>query len=206
MHKGLKNLALLGTALLFSSSAFAIGLGYSTFPLQKHDRLLGVESTAVITEGGGIGVQGRYSHKFDRKTTFEGGLGMGGGDQDAWMFLTTDTEIIPDYANQPRISVRGSFENVKEYGERTTIFSVAPVFSKGFVFWGHEGFPYVALPIGVNLNGHNNSYQTTTQLSMGINGHLPIRGYEKILGNVETFINLKNRYSGALVSLSFPWR
>jgi len=206
MHKMLNKAILSVLALVAAQSAYALGIGYSTFPLQKHDRLLAVESTAALSDGGGIGVQGRYTHKFDERTTFEGGIGMAGGNHDGSVFLTTDAMILPDYDQQPRVSVRGSIENAKEYNQRRTIFSVAPVVSKGFIAWEREVFPYVALPIGVNLNGANKSYQNTVSLSVGVNGHLPIQGKEKILANLETFLNVQNRYSGVIASLSFPWR
>ena len=56
------------------------------------------------------------------------------------MLIFLDYEFFPDYMKQPRFSVKGLLQNVKDGDTRKNVFGVTPIFSKGFSFWGYEGF------------------------------------------------------------------
>ena len=188
----------------FSASAFAYGTGYSSFPLSVEKKMLSTEITGVTSTGGGMGVQARYTQKASDQLSFDAGLGMGSGERSGRIFGNADFEIFPDYMRQPRVAVRAGYEFAKEFGATRNILSVAPMVSKGFAFWGQEAFPFVSLPIGMNLNSDTKTYESMISLNTGINGHLPIEGYQNLIGSAEVQLGLKDSFTAILVGLSYP--
>ncbi len=200
----LRNIGFALTLSLFSASVFAYGTGYSSFPLSVERKLLSTELTGVTSTGGGMGVQARYTQKASDQLTFDAGLGMGSGERSGRIFTNADFEIFPDYMRQPRVAVRAGFEFAKEFGATRNILSVAPMVSKGFAFWGQEAFPFVSLPIGMNLNSDTKTYESTISLNSGINGHVPVEGYQNLIASAEVQLGLKDSFTAVLVGLSYP--
>jgi hypothetical protein len=190
--------------LLFSSSVWGYGVGYSSFPLMQDRKLISAEATGIFANGSGLGMQVRYTHKVNKRTILDAGVGVSGGDRSGRLFVGADYEIFPDYNQQPRFSLKLNMENALEFEARHNIISLAPTLSKGFSFWGHEGFPFVSLPMGVNLKGENNTYKTVVSLAMGITGQVPIEGYTQLTANLEANINLRNNYSALFFGISYP--
>ncbi|MBT3584038.1 MAG: hypothetical protein HN509_03950 [Halobacteriovoraceae bacterium] len=189
---------------LLSAEAYGFGTGYSSYPLAPNKRLLSAEFTGVTSVGGGVGVQGRYTQKVNKQVSVDAGLGISGGKRTSRLFLGADYMIIPDYSKQPRISVKGTIMNAKDFGQRRNSIAFAPTISKGFSFWGTEGFPFLSLPYGVHLNSDNNSYETTLNANLGMTGNLPIEGYRHLTGSIEGSIDLKDSYTGIFASVTFP--
>ena len=81
---------------------------------------------------------------------------------------------------------------------------ITPVFSKGFSFWGVEGFPYASIPLAISLNGSKKSYETIATLSVGLTGKVPFQGYRHLTANLEGMLNIKDSYSGLFCGLAFP--
>ncbi len=191
------------TLLISVNNLWAYGIGYATFPLMTEKHLLSGEFNGIVSEGGGVGLQARYSSKLNTSMMFDAGFGVAGGERNARYFAGLDYEIIPDYLKQPRISGKVMFENAKEFGVSRNILSLAPTLSKGFNVRGHELFPFVAIPLGLNLDSGQNSYQTFANLSVGVSGKLPFKNYSHLTGNIEAQINLKDSYTGFTVGLSY---
>lgn len=190
---------------LFATNAFAYGTGISTFPLEVEKKFISAEVTGVTSTGGGLGLQTRFTSKLNEKTTFDAGLGISGGERSARLFAGYDYELFPDYQSQPRTSLKAFFENSKEFGVSRNIIGLAPTFSKGFSFWGHEAFPYLSIPLGISLNGQSNTYATTISANLGIAGMLPIQtGSKKLTASAEAVIGLKDSYSGVFMGLAYP--
>lgn len=192
-------------ALVVTSKVFAYGTGISTYPLEAEDKLIGAELTGITSSGGGMGLQTRYTQKINEKATFDAGLGISGGEHSARAFLGTDVMLFPDFESQPRVSVKGFLENSKEFGVRRNILGLAPTFSKGYSFWGHEAYPYLSIPYGISLDGSRNSYQTTMSANLGVSGLLPKEWSGKqITANAEAVLSMKNSYSGFFVGFAYP--
>jgi hypothetical protein len=190
---------------LIASNAFAYGTGISTFPLEVQKKFVSAEVTGITSEGGGIGLQSRFTAKLNERSTVDAGLGISGGERSARLFAGFDYEIFPDYQSQPRTSLKAFFENSKEFGVRRNIIGLAPTMSKGFSFWGHEGFPYLSVPVGISLNGKANTYLTTVSANLGVSGVLPIESSsKKLTANAEAIIGLKDSFSGLFVGLAYP--
>ena len=190
--------------LMTSASVWAYGTGISTFPLMPEKKLISTEFTGITSNGGGIGLQARYTQKLNSTTVLEAGIGMSGGQFDSRIFGSADFEIFPDYQRQPRVSLKANFENVKEFGLRRNVVGVTPTISKGFNFWGEEGFPFISFPVGLSLDTENQMYRTVISTNIGIVGNLPIEGYKHWTASVEGIINLKDTYSGIFMGLSYP--
>jgi hypothetical protein len=152
-----------------------------------------------------MGLEARYTHKVNHRFILDGGLSISGADQSASrIFFGADYEIMPDYMEQPRVSMKFRWANEDQFQYRVNRVSIAPTATKGFRFWGKEAYPFVAMPIGIDFNKNNNTYKTVMNLTTGITGQLPLKGYEKVTGNVEMSLNLKDSYSTFSVGLSMP--
>ncbi len=202
--KNLRN-CLLGLALLGPTMAMgSMGLGVSSYPLMLDRNMLSAEFTGVTSTGGGVGLQARYTRKFTPELVFDAGVGLSGGERSNRIFAGTDFEIFPDYMTQPRISLKTTLSNEKEFGTRNTKLTLAPTVSKGFSFWGEEAYPYVAIPYGLSLNSDTNTYQTVANLNLGIAGPIPADGYRHLTGTVEMNVGLKDSYSGIFFGITYP--
>ena len=195
------------TLALGSSAAHAYGTGISTFPLEAEKKVLSTELTGIVSSGGGVGLQVRYTQKLNEDSTVDAGLGISGGERSARLFAGYDYQIVPDYESQPRTSIKAFIENSKEFGARRNILGIAPTLSKGFVFWDNEAFPYISIPYGISLDGGSNSYKTTVSANIGITGVIPgdyLSTEKKITASAEGIIGLKNSFSGVFIGFGYP--
>ena len=193
------------TAFVFSTPMFAFSVtGYSNYPLNKRDKLIGIEATGVTSEGGGIGLQSRFTYKPSRKIVLDMGLGTSTGERDGRIFANTEYEIYPDYIRQPKFSLQVGLQNNNEYNVRKTKLLFSPILSKGFSIRNQEIFPFLAVPTGIALENDSKTYQSFMNINAGLTGKLPFRGYEHLLGTIEGSINLRNSYSGILIGISYP--
>ncbi|MGB0453783.1 MAG: hypothetical protein ACPGJV_08705 [Bacteriovoracaceae bacterium] len=199
----MKSIVLLAS-LIASSSLWAYGTGLSTAPMVKSKKYVSAELTGVTSTGGGVGLQARFTQQATRNVVFDAGIGMSGGDYDNRLFVGADYLIFPDYQKQPRFSVKATLENAEELDSRRNIVGLAPTVSKGFNFWGTEAYPFLALPINLNLNTDSKNYETTIAANLGILGQLPIQGYEHLTYSVEGTIKLKDSLSGIFLSIGYP--
>ncbi len=192
------------TASLIGSSALALGVGNSSFPMMTGKKFISTEFTGTTTDDGGMGLQVRYTQKMNPQLTMDAGIGIAGGDRSQRVFFGADYELYPDYMQQPKISLRTKLTRAEEFEETRTIVSLAPTVSKGFNVYGNEAFPYVSLPFGLNLNSDKRTYESTVSLNMGVNGRLPVEGYKHLNGNAEVQFGLKESYTAMVLGLSFP--
>ena len=208
--KNLKDLSLLALVLSLgfgSSAAFGYGMGISTFPLQEEAKVLSAEVTGIVHNGAGIGLQARYTQKLNAVSAVDAGVGIAGGERSARLFAGYDYELFPDYDMQPRTSLKAFLENSKEFGTRRNILGLAPTVSKGFSFWGHEAFPYIALPYGISLDGKKNSYETTFSANLGISGTIAseyLMTTRPVTANAEVIVGLKDSFTGIFLGFGYP--
>lgn len=208
--KNLKGLSLLTLALslgLGSSAAFGYGMGISTFPLEQDKKVLSAEVTGIVSDGGGLGLQARYTQKLNEVSSVDAGLGISAGERSARLFAGYDYELFPDYDIQPRTSLKAFIENSKEFGTRRNIIGLAPTVSKGFSFWGNEAFPYLSLPYGISLDGKRNQYETTLSANLGISGVINsdyLLTTKPVTANAEMIIGLKDSFTAVFVGFGYP--
>ncbi len=195
---------LVGAALFMAGQVWAYGIGSSSLPLPEKSKIITTEASSIFTSGGGSGLQVRYAQKLNQAILLDGGVGVSGGSYANRIFLGADYEIYPDYERQPRVLLRGAYENAKERDHRRHIWSLAPIVSKGTSFWGHEAFPYAALPLGLALQSKTGTYRTTLQLNLGINAPLTIPQIKNLIVHSELSFNIKDSFTGILLGLSYP--
>jgi hypothetical protein len=194
----------LGMMFSVSQSVYAYGTGISTFPLETDKKLISAEITGITSNGGGLGLQTRFTQKLNERSTVDAGLGISGGERSARLFAGYDFEIIPDYESQPRVSLKAFLENSKEFDKRRNILGLTPTVSKGFSFWGKEAFPYLSVPYGISLDGTSNSYNTTISANLGVTGIIPSESDKKLTANAEVILGLKNSFSGVFMGVAYP--
>jgi len=189
---------------LISTSAFSYGVGQITHPLKRNGHMVSAEFTGIMTNGSGIGMQGRYTRKLNEKLRVEGGAGLGSGDRTFRLFSGASYELYPDFANQPKVDLKAGFEIGSEFGNTVTTLSVTPIASKGLNLWGLEGYPFVALPIGIGLNSDTKTYETVYSLTAWWTGKIPVKQMEKFTASVEMNLGLKDTYTGMFLGLAYP--
>jgi hypothetical protein len=192
------------SGLLLTSNTWSLGMGVSSYPMLSGKKLITSEFTGITSDGGGVGLQARYTQKLNKKATLDAGIGISGGEHTNRFFSGVDFELYPDYAKQPKISMRTSIEFANEFDAGRTKLGLAPMVSKGFSFWGKEAYPYFALPIGISLDGDSKTYQSTFSANLGVNGNLPFDGYKHLQANTELQLNIKDSYTSIVVGLSYP--
>lgn len=205
--KGLSLLTLTLTLGLGSSAAFGYGMGISTFPLEQDKKVLSAEVTGIVSDGGGLGLQARYTQKLNEVSSVDAGLGISAGERSARLFAGYDYELFPDYDIQPRTSLKAFIENSKEFGTRRNIIGLAPTVSKGFSFWGNEAFPYLSLPYGISLDGKRNQYETTLSANLGISGVINsdyLLTTKPVTANAEMIVGLKDSFTAIFVGFGYP--
>jgi hypothetical protein len=200
----MKKIILSVVVAAFSFSAMANVIGVSTHPFQAQKQVVNTEFTSNLSSGSGFGVQARYYNRINRDWNIDAGAGFSGGERDSRFFLGADYMLIPDYDNQPRISFKSFFERTNDFNNTFNNIGVAPTLSKGFSFWGHEAFPFVALPVKLGLNSDSKRYDMISSLALGITGRLPIEGTNNLIGNIEANLDIDNSYTALLMGVSYP--
>lgn len=195
-------LGLAAASLSFGAMATTIGLSNHPFLMKKH--VVSTEYNNYLNNGSGMGITAKYLRKVDDGLNIDAGAGFTNGERASRMFIGADYRIIPDYGRQPKFSLKGIAATEDTDGDRINSFGVAPTLSKGFAFWGKEAFPFIALPMTVNLNTNEKEYETTTAVAMGISGNLPLEGFRNIVGNMETNISIRNSYTSFVMGISLP--
>ncbi|MBG60395.1 MAG: hypothetical protein CME67_02655 [Halobacteriovoraceae bacterium] len=195
---------ILAVAMMVSTASFATTVGLSTHPFTMNKSVVTTEFNSYLSSGDGMGITAKYFQRVNSRVNFDAGFGVTDGDRANRLFAGADYELFPDYGRQPRVSIKSLLETNEVDGDRINSLGFAPTLSKGFSIYGKEAFPFVALPMSVGLNTNEGTYETITALSAGITGRLPVRGFESLVGNIETNFNLRNSYTALVMGLSMP--
>ena len=187
-----------------TTSAFGYGVGQITHPLKRNGHIVSAEFTGIMSNGSGVGIQGRYTRRLTDKLRADAGIGLGAGDRSFRIFTGADYELYPDYAKQPRVTVKAGLEIGSEFGNTITTLSMTPIASKGLNMWGVEGYPFVALPIGIGLNGDSKTYETLYSLAAGWTGKIPVKQLDKFTASVEMNLGLKDTFTGFFLGMAYP--
>lgn len=198
----MKTIALL--LCLISTSALANVVGVSAHPFTMKKQVITTEFNSFLNNGSGVGLAARYYHKLNETVNLDAGVGIASGDRANRIFAGADMMLFPDYGRQPRVSVKGLVETMSFNGSRVNAFGIAPTVSKGFSFWGKEAFPFIALPLKVNMNTKSKTYLTSSAIAMGITGRVPFNGYNKLIGSLETQFSLQDSYSSIVLGFAIP--
>ncbi len=191
-------------ASFISTGAMATVVGVSNHPFLMKKHIFTTEYNNYHNAGSGMGITAKYNNRVSDTLNVDAGFGFTDGERESRFFAGADMQIIPDYGRQPKFSIKGTLETENIDGDRINSFGAAPTISKGFVMWGKEAFPFVALPMKVSLNESEKEYETSTALAFGMTGRLPIEGINNLVGNIEANMSLRNSYSSLVMGVSLP--
>lgn len=190
------------SAATVAASASTIGLSNHPLGMKKH--AVTTEYNNYLNNGTGMGISAAYTRRVNDALTADAGFGFTNGDRSSKFHLGADLQIIPDYGRQPKFSLKGMAETEKFDDARINSFGVAPTLSKGFAVYGKEMFPYIALPMKISLDTDEKEYETSTAISMGASGRLPIEGIANLVGNIELNMPIRNSYTALVMGVSVP--
>lgn len=189
-------------ALSLTSGAFASIIGLSNHPFTMKKHVITTEFNNYMTNGSGAGITARYLQRMNDSMSADIVAGFTNGDRASTLRAGMDYRLIPDFGRQPKISLKGFAGTESFDGDRINSFGVAPTISKGFAFWGKEAFPFVSIPMSVNMNTESSTYETTTALATGISGRIP--GVENLVGNFEMNFPIRNSFTSMVIGVSVP--
>jgi hypothetical protein len=131
--------------------------------------VLGIEPEAVLTSGGGVGMNLRYTHGLSESSNLTGIVGTGSGPRGFRLGAAMTFDVFPDAASQPGVGFGAQ-------GLLVQLTQAAALELTGFPYI-HKRFPaseaqrviamepFLALPIGLGLT--QGSYRMITSLSIG---------------------------------------
>jgi hypothetical protein len=186
----------------FGSIASTIGVSNHPFVMSKH--IVTTEFNNYLSSGSGAGITAKYTRRYNEKLSIDAGFGFTNGERESEMIIGADLSLIPDYGRQPRGSIKSFMSTSKIDGERINSLGMAPTLSKGFVFWGKEAYPFIALPLKVSLNTAEGTYETSTAIAIGMTGRIPVGDFKDLVGNIETNFSLRNSYAALVMGVSLP--
>ena len=199
----MRTFALVFALMTISAYSVASVVGLSNYPLTMQNKAMNTEFNNITSNGAGMGINARYHQRINDAMNFDVGAGVTDGDRSNRFFAGLDTQLIPDYGRQPRVSIKGLFETLSFDEERITNLGVAPILSKGFAVNGNEIFPYVTTPIRMVLIGDTRRTESIAA-ALGVNGRLPLAGYDNLIANAEINVDIRNSYSGFVLGVSLP--
>ena len=188
---------------LVVGQAFGNTVGLSTHPFSMKKNALSAGIDNYFSNGEGTGFSARYLRRINQSLNVDAGFGFTDGDRSSRFFAGADYEIIPDYGRQPRVSIKGLLENTDFDGDTVNSIGFAPTISKGFSFWGEEGYPFLSLPYRIHLNDDTGEYETAIGLTLGMTGNLPIDDFRNLIGNIEATIDIDNNYSALVLGIGY---
>jgi hypothetical protein len=191
-------------ALAVSASSYANVVGVSAHPFALKNKFVTTEITGNFSANSGMGVQARYFQKINSNINVDAGFGFAGGNRSSRILLGADYLLYPDYKRQPRISVKATFEKLKEAKINRDAMGLTPIISKGFAINKHEVFPFLAIPMKLSLDSESKKYKTVSSLAFGVTGRVPLKGYKHITGNIEANLNIDKSYSGLFMGVALP--
>ncbi len=146
-----------------------------------------------------MGMGFRYTHEMDRARIVD--LSVAGGQNSRGLTVGggMDMRIISEELHIPRVSVKPFFLHQKFEGEDYNTVGAAPTIRKGFVISGFEFYPYLGIPVGIQLDGQDNFIYSASG-TLGTAFSIP--GEEKMVISVEANKNwgASSDYIAGLVS------
>ena len=141
----------------------------------------------------------RYTHEMDRSRIVD--LSVAGGQNSRGLTVGggMDMRIISEELHIPRVSVKPFFLHQNFEGERFSTIGTAPTIRKGFSVSGFEFYPYLGIPLGIQIDGEDNFVYSASG-TLGTSFSIP--GEEKMVISVEANKNwgASSDYIAGLVS------
>jgi hypothetical protein len=195
----MKFLSLLIFVICTSAQASVVGI--TTHPLSAEARALSLETTGYFNQRHEMGVGLRYTHGMQQGQLLDI---MAGGAQHSRGFTFgagMDFEILQDEGSQPRVSIKPFYQQQKFEGNKSSVIGAAPSLRKSVDILGTILNPFIAVPLGVQVDSSDDEFVYYASLSFGASLAIPNTD-EKLLVSLEGNKNMgaSSDYLGALIS------
>lgn len=191
MRPALRTLAI-GLAALFQTFSSAQA-GVFDLPVfaEPGQWAVGLEPEIQLSSPTGAGLNLKPKYGLNNLLNLQGMIGLGAGGRKFRVGATADFEWFPDYDKQPGIATPAFFEYYRLKNNGQVIVGLKPMVFKTFVGEQAEYTPFVALPIGWEIQ--NSETRGFVQVALGSNFKLP--GLDPWRFTVEAGFNVSNAYS-----------
>jgi hypothetical protein len=154
---------LLGSWPMPQAKAFTVMDSYQN--LQFSRQSLAAEVPIVFDELSAIGLTGRYKYGLSDYTNLFGEAGLLSDDLGYRFRGGFSAYLLPDYRNQPGITLMADLTFLNVGDEGNVLFGVAPVLHKELIggLWNFE--PYISLPLRLRLE--DGEYETAANWVFG---------------------------------------
>lgn len=191
-------------SLLFfivSTSLKASVVGLTTHELGDEARLLTLETAAYMNRRHEMGFGLRYTHGIQQGQLLDIHAGSAQHSRGFNFGAGMDFEILRDEGSQPRISLKPFYQHQKVAGSKQTNLGAAPTLRKALNILETNFYPYIAVPMGVQIDSSDDEFVYLASLSLGASMAIP-NTQDKLVVSVEGNKNLgaSNDSLGALIS------
>lgn len=187
--------------LVLSASIQASVVGLTTHPLSDDARALSLETIGYFNQQHEMGLGLRYTHGIQQGQLLDiqasgaqhyRGFSFGAG---------MDFELLSDEGAQPRFSLKPFYQHEKNDDSKVSNLGVAPSLRKGVEILGLNYYPFLAIPMGVQVDSSDDEVVYLASLSFGASMAIPST-QEKLVVSVEGNKNLgaSSDYLSALLS------
>ncbi|MGZ6310130.1 MAG: hypothetical protein ACXWOH_05835 [Bdellovibrionota bacterium] len=162
------NLILASLLILGAQSAQAAGATSfdTTHFVNPGEFAIGVEPIVTVTNGAGIGFNGRYTQGLTDLINVTGLIGTGTGPQQFRAGANATFDFFPDAPKQPGIGISPQFTFFQSPVASQFEISAAPYIHKIFTVKGYDIEPFISVPLGIDL-AIGGSYQLFVKPSIG---------------------------------------
>lgn len=191
--------------LIICTSAHASSVvGLTTHPLSDDARAISAETTGYFSKRHEMGIGLRYTHGIQQGQLLDI---MAGGAQHSRGFTFgagMDFELLQDEGSQPRVSIKPFYQHQKFEGDKSTSIGAAPTLRKSVDMLGTILNPFIAVPLGVQVDSSDDEFVYYASFSFGASMAIP-NSEDKLLVTLEGNKNMgaSSDYLGAL--LSWVW-
>jgi len=192
---------LLVSLLVITLPVFASNVGISSIPLSEYKNMFSLEYNQQLSGSSNPGMQVQYLFSATKKIGFDAGLRIATDDFLGFV-AGASYEVLPDYNNQPRFSVRAFYERENWDGADFNNFGASPTVSKGFNFNSVHLYPFLALPTKISIFEDSDDVNLASSLALGFSGKIPNSKFRNIRAHIEANINLKNTFSNLSLGAS----
>jgi hypothetical protein len=199
----MKFLSLLIFIICTSAHASSV-VGLTTHPLSDDARAISLETTGYFSQRQEMGIGLRYTHGIQQGQLLDIMAGSAQYSRGFTFGAGMDFEILQDEGAQPRVSIKPFYQQQKFEGDKSSVIGGAPTLRKSVDILGTIFNPFIAVPLGVEIDSSDDEFVYYASLSFGASMAIP-NTEEKLLVSLEGNKNMgaSSDYLGAL--LSWVW-
>lgn len=189
---------------IICTSAAASVVGITTHPLSDEARAITAETTGYFNQRHEMGFGLRYTHGLQQGQLLDISAGSARYSRGFSFGAGMDFELLRDEGAQPRVSIKPFYQHQKFEGNKYSVIGVAPTLRKSVEILGITFNPFLAVPLGVQIDSSDDEFDYYASLSFGASMAIP-NTQDRLLVSLEANKNMgaSSDYLSAL--LSWVW-